>query len=363
MKQSIALSLVEGIGSRHMRKLLDTFGSAAAVMEADIEQLMSAGLPLRLAQRVASHASEARARSVLDLCERTGVRVLTSEMDAFPRAFAECPDAPCVLYVRGDIDFNNGHWLSVVGTRNATPGGTAATERVVRDLSLRSSDTVIVSGLAFGIDKAAHVAALKYRLRTVAIMAGWVDDIVPRSHYYLARQILESGGAIVSDMPPGTVIDRGNFLSRNRLIAGLSAATIVVESAARGGSLVTADIASSYHKELFALPGPIDAPASEGTNMLIRSNKAILYQSAEDVWDTLNWSTEPPRATTEAPSLSALTERQRMAYEAFPERQRLDAETLADLWQVPLWEASSLVGQLRAKGLVAVDPYKCYYKI
>ena len=145
MKQSIALSLVEGIGSRHMRKLLDTFGSADAVMEADIEQLMSAGLPLRLAQRVASHASEARARSVLDLCERTGVRVLTSEMDAFPRAFAECPDAPCVLYVRGDIDFNSGHWLSVVGTRNATPGGIAATERAVSISRLTKEFTLCVT--------------------------------------------------------------------------------------------------------------------------------------------------------------------------------------------------------------------------
>lgn len=362
MKQSIALSLVPGIGSRHMRRLLEAFGSAEAVREAGVEQLMEAGLPLRLAQAVASKESDGRAGSVLDLCEHTGVRVLTCDMPDFPRAFAECPDAPCVLYVRGDIDFNSGHWVSVVGTRNATPGGVAAAERVVRDLALRSSDTVIVSGLAFGIDKAAHVAALKYRIRTVAIMAGWVDDIVPRSHYYLARQILDAGGAIVSDMPPGTVIDRGNFLSRNRLVAGLSAATVVVESAARGGSLVTADIASGYHKELFALPGPIDAPTSEGTNMLIRSNKAILYQSAEDVWDALGWSGEGAAAAA-AVVRPVLTERQQRAYDAFPDGRRLDAETLAELWQVPLWEAASLVGQLRAKGVVAVDPYKCYYKI
>lgn len=364
MEHSIALSLVPGVGSKNMRRLLAGFGTARAVLCAGVEQLMEAGASLRTAQLIASGETTARARSIIDQCTRTGVRILVDGMPGFPKAFAECPDAPCVLYVRGDIDFNNGRWLSVVGTRNATPGGLAAAERLVRDIVLPYPDTVIVSGLAFGIDKAAHASALKYHAKTVAIMAGWVDDIVPRTHYYLARQILEAGGAIVSDMPPGTVIDRGNFLSRNRLVAGLSQATIVVESAARGGSLVTADIAASYQKELFALPGPLDAPASEGTNMLIRSNKAIMYQSAEDLVQALGWVRSAGR-TPKSPFATpvSLTPRQQKAYDTFPAGQRLDAENLADLWCVPLWEASSLVGQLRAKGLVAVDPYKCYYKI
>lgn len=358
MKYSVALSLVPRVGSKNMRRLLAGFGSAESVMKAGVEQLMEAGASLRTAQEIVSGQSIPRAMSVIDLCERTGVRVLTLGMPDFPRAFAECPDAPCVLYVRGGIDFNSGKWLSIVGTRNATPNGIAATGRVVRDMALLYPDTVIVSGLAFGIDKAAHAAALQYRLGTVAIMAGWVDDIVPKTHYYLARQILDAGGAIVSDMPPGTVIDRGNFLSRNRLVAGLSEATIVVESAAKGGSLVTADIAVSYNKELFALPGALGEPMSEGTNMLIRSNKAIMYQSAEDVAQALGWK----RTTAVPVQAVALAPRLRQAYEDFPNGARLDAESLADLWNVPLWEASSIVGQLRAKGLLAADPYKCYYK-
>lgn len=343
-----------------MRRLLGAFGSSEAVMSADVETLIEVGVSLRMAQEIAGGETLARAQSILDLCERSGVRVLTIGMPDFPNAFAECPDAPCVLYVRGSVDFNSGRWLSVVGTRNATQNGILAAGRVVRDVAMQYPDAVIVSGLAFGIDKAAHSAALQYRLKTVAVMAGWVDDIVPRSHYYLARQILEAGGAIVSDMPPGTVIDRGNFLSRNRLVAGLSEATIVVESAARGGSLVTADIAVSYGKELFALPGPIDEPMCEGTNMLIRSNKAIMYQSVEDVALALGWQ-RSGRVTE--PVLTALAPKLKRAYDAFPLGARLDAETLAELWEVPLWEASSIVGQLRAKGLLAVDPYKCYYKI
>lgn len=358
MKYSIALSLVPRVGSKNMRRLLAAFGSAEAVMNAGAERLTEAGASPRVVQEIASGRSIPRAMSIIDICERTGVRVLTLGMPDFPRAFAECPDAPCLLYVRGGIDFNSGKWLSIVGTRNATPEGIAATGRVVRDLALLYPDTIVVSGLAFGIDKAAHCAALQYGLKTVAVMAGWVDDIVPRSHYYLARQILETGGAIVSDMPPGTVIDRGNFLSRNRLVAGLSDATVVVESAAKGGSLVTADIAVSYGKELFALPGAIDSPMSEGTNMLIRSNKAIMYQSAEDIALALGW-----KRAAAVPPATALAPRLRQAYEDFPDGARLDAESLAELWNVPLWEASSIVGQLRAKGLLAADPYRCYYKI
>ncbi len=363
MRYCIALSLVPGVGSKHMRRLLAAFGSAEEVMGAGVDRLMAAGVSLRMAQEIAGGATVARAMSVIDLCRSTGVRVLTAGMAEFPRAFAECPDAPCVLYVRGGIDFNAGKWISVVGTRNATQNGVSVTGRVVRDIAMLYPETVIVSGLAFGIDKAAHSAALQYRVRTVAVMAGWVDDIVPRTHYYLARQILDAGGAIVSDMPPGTVIDRGNFLSRNRLVAGLSEATIVVESAARGGSLVTADIAVSYNKELFALPGAISEPMSEGTNMLIRSNKAIMYQSAEDVALALGWERSSPAAGVVDGRLEQLSPRLRQAYEAIPDGVRLDAEGLADLWEVRIWEASSLVGQLRAKGLLAADPYKCYYKI
>lgn len=343
-----------------MRRLLAAFGSAERVMGADVETLTGAGVSLRVAQEIASGETLSRAMGIIDLCERTGIRILTVGKPDFPRAFAECPDAPCVLYVRGAVDFNSGKWLSVVGTRNATSDGVVNTGRVVRDIALLFPDAVIVSGLAFGIDKAAHCAALQNRIKTVAVMAGWVDDIVPRSHYYLARQILDAGGAIVSDMPPGTVIDRGNFLSRNRLVAGLSEATVVVESAARGGSLVTADIAVSYNKELFALPGPIGVPTCEGTNMLIRSNKAIMYQSAEDVALALGWTSAAP---AEAARTATLPPRLQQAYEAFPAGARLDAEGLAELWNVPLWEASSLVGQLRARGLLAADPYRCYYKI
>lgn len=345
-----------------MRRLLAAFGSAERVMGADVGTLTGAGVSLRVAQEIASGETVSRAMDIIGLCERTGVRILTVGMPDFPQAFAECPDAPCVLYVRGAVDFNSGKWLSVVGTRNATSDGVVNTGRVVRDIALLFPDAVIVSGLAFGIDKAAHCAALQNRIKTVAVMAGWVDDIVPRSHYYLARQILDAGGAIVSDMPPGTVIERGSFLSRNRLVAGLSEATIVVESATRGGSLVTADIAVSYNKELFALPGPIGVPTCEGTNMLIRSNKAIMYQSAEDVALALGWESTAP-AGAAAARTAMLAPRLQQAYEAFPDGARLDAEGLAELWNVPIWEASSLIGQLRARGLLAVDPYKCYYKI
>lgn len=359
MRYPLALALTDGVGNVNRRRLIETFGSARAVLETPSDRLLQAGFSERIVRAITSGESLSRADQVIGQCERSGIRILTPEMEGYPDALHECPDAPGALYVRGAVDFNHGKWLSIVGTRNATAEGLTACNRVVRDVAQQFPDAVVVSGLAFGIDKAAHAAALQHKIKTVAVMAGWVDDIVPRSHYYLARQILEAGGAIVSDMPPGTVIDRGNFLSRNRIIAGLSEATIVVESAIKGGSLVTADIAASYHKELFALPGSITDPTMEGTNMLIRSNKAILYQSAADMAQVLGWQREhavPPTGPEQ------LSERLRKAYDAMPAEERLDVESLAELWDVPLWDAAGIVNQLRVKGLVALDPYKCYYK-
>lgn len=361
MQYSIALSLTERVGSVTMRQLLERFGAAEAVMKAGLDRLLAEGVSPFVARKISEQTLD-RAKSIIEQCERQGVRILVYGMPGYPEAFAECADAPSVIYVRGAVDFNEGKWVSVVGTRYASPTGLSTCDRVVRELAFTFPDLVVVSGLALGIDKAAHQAALKYQVKTVAVMAGWVDDIVPRSHYHLARRILDAGGAIVSEQPPGAVIEKSSFLQRNRLIAGLSPVTIVVESAIRGGSLTTADIALSYHKELFALPGSIQESSMAGTNMLIRSNKAVMYQSAEDVAQVLGWERSKRR---EVPMLEDvdLPEHLKQAYERLEPTGKYDIESLCQLWELEhTWEASSVVNQLRVKGLIKVDPYRCYYK-
>lgn len=358
MLYDVALTLTAKVGPKNIKKLLDAFGTAGNIFSAGYDALRSAGLSHGPAKEIAGGVHLARGEEIIDSCRQQGIRILTAQMPEFPRNFTECADSPHVLYVRGNVDFNRGNWVSVVGTRKATDDGVVNCQRVVRDLALSFPEVVIVSGLAFGIDKTAHLAALKNGVTTVAVMAGWVDDIVPKSHYYLARQILENNGAIISEMPPGTVIERGNFLCRNRLIAGISEATIVVESASRGGSLVTADIAGSYHKEVFALPGRFGDTVAEGTNMLIRTQKAVMYQSVRDITDMLGWSVD----TVEKKPVF-LGERLTKFYELIPAGKRLDLEELASLWNEPLHSGSSIAGQLRAAGLLAVDAYKMYYKV
>lgn len=289
--ENIAVTLFDKIGPCACSHLLELCGSAHEMLSLNVDELIGRGVGAQTAASIVFHRDMMlhQAAHIALHCERAGVRVEVKGRDGYPRLLAECADAPHVLYVRGDLDLNAGRWMSVVGTRKATPMGVDACRHFVRDLAMAYPEAVVVSGLAFGIDKAAHLAAMDYRIPTVAVMAGWVDEIVPPSHFWIARKIVESGGAVVSDMPVGTIIKPANFLSRNRIIAGLSCATMVVESSARGGSLVTADIASSYDREVFAIPGRSEDLNFAGTNALIRSSKALLYQDISDVAVALKW--------------------------------------------------------------------------
>lgn len=189
-------------------------------------------------------------------------------------------------------------------------------------------------------------------------MAGWVDDIVPRSHYELARKIINQNGAIISDMPSGTVIQGSNFLSRNRIIAGISSATIVVESAAKGGSLVTADIAISYDRELFAIPGRIDDTEHQGTNVLIKSNKAILYQDISDIAQALAWV----RATFTPQNPSSLPEYLRQTFESISDTEPFTLDEICSQIGISISEASSRVIQLEIRGFIKSIQGRMYQK-
>lgn len=363
MLYTLALALADRVGPRTMSALLEGFGSARAVLEASKESLMQTRMHPAAVNSIASGSAMQRARTVADQCAQSGIRILIKGDPAYPCQLAECIDSPYVLYVRGSgIDFNTGQWLTVVGTRNATPEGVEATTRMIRDFAMSYPDGVVVSGLAFGIDKAAHVAALRFGVHTVAVMAGWVDDIVPRTHFYLARQILEAGGAIVSDMPPGTVIDRGNFLSRNRIVAGLSPVTVVAESASRGGSLITADLADGYGKALVAMPGRIGDPSTEGTNTLIASNKAELYRGISQLAELAHWSRSTSALNTPTCPLNGLHPALLSLYNALPGDEHLAVDQIANLVGIPLHEASSRLLKLKSLRLVEIDSYRQYHK-
>ena len=219
-----------------------------------------------------------------------GIRVWTLTDEDYPYRLRQCPDRPLVLYSKGNVHPSEGHVVSIVGTRRPTERGKELTNAFVRDLAARLDSLTIVSGGAYGIDIAAHRAALQYGVPTIIIPAHGLDRIYPFRHRPEAIASLERGG-ILTEFPSGTEPIASNFVQRNRIVAGLADAVVVVESRDRGGSLITARMASDYNRELFAFPGRPDDISSAGCNQLIQSSKAQLITSADDLIETMQWKT------------------------------------------------------------------------
>lgn len=219
----------------------------------------------------------------------------------YPARLLQCDDAPVMLYTIGDCDLNNARFVSIVGTRHATLYGTDFTTRLVKDLADKMSDPlVIVSGLAYGIDIAAHKAALASHIPTVAVLAQGLNKIYPPLHRSAAAEIARSRGMLLTDYRSIDSLHKGNFLARNRIVAGLSDCLVVVESAAKGGALVTARIASGYSRDVFALPGRAGDRYSEGCNKLIAGNIAQLITDADDLIDAMRWPVRQPEGSQQS---------------------------------------------------------------
>lgn len=215
---------------------------------------------------------------------------------AFPARLKECDDAPLGIFTIGNCDLNKKHFVSIVGTRHATPYGLSFINNLVSDLSEKIDDLVIVSGLAYGADIAAHRAALDNDIPTIAVFAHGLSTVYPAAHRNDAAKIVQRDGMVVTEYFHSAPIHRGNFLSRNRIVAGLSDCLVVVESAVKGGALVTARIAVQYNRDVFALPGRISDPYSAGCNALIAGNDAALIRNADDLISAMRWTPHPTEA-------------------------------------------------------------------
>lgn len=292
---AIALSKVFAFECATGRALIEHFDGPEAVFSAGPRKLREALGSSRgdWVEKLSDRALREWAREEWAWNHRYGIRPLYYESDGYPRRLKECPDAPIILYVKGEDILDSERMLAVVGTRRASYYGRTSCKQIVATLARNPRPPVIVSGLAFGIDGAAHEAALEAGLPTVAAIPGPLDQIYPPGHRDLARRILEQGGALVTDFARGDGYSPVQFLRRNRLIAGLSDATLLVESFAKGGGLLTTGLANSYGREVFALPGRSTDAGSEGCNRQIAANLARLATGAEDIEKAMNW--EPPR--------------------------------------------------------------------
>lgn len=290
----IAFSCLKGINIRLAKELLSRCGSEETFFTST-EQQLSAINSCRN-----SLFSQAYRDSVLQIAlqekefvDNHHVNTLYFTDDNYPQRLLECDDAPIMLYGLGNYNLNARHAISIVGTRHATPYGNNFVKKLIKNLSERLDDFIIISGLAYGIDVAAHRAALDCGVPTVGVLAHGLNTIYPAQHRNIATEMIKTNGGLLSDYRSQDALHKGNFVARNRIVAGLCDCTIVVESAEKGGALITAGIAQAYHRDVFALPGRTSDQYSTGCNKLIKDNVAGLISCADDLVEAMQWHLKP----------------------------------------------------------------------
>ena len=358
----IGLTLIKGVGNVLARQLLQFFGESKAVFTEKKRMLEKVpGVGEYTAAKIKESEATAlkRAEQEILFIEKNKIPVYSILDNQYPVRLRECQDAPVVFYYKGNADLHASRILSIVGTRSATEYGRNLTESLIKDLTAIFPDMLIVSGLAYGIDICAHRNALKYGLPTVGVLAHGLDRIYPALHRNTAAAMLQKGG-LLTDFISGTNPDRENFLQRNRLIAGLADATIVVESAEKGGALVTADIAFSYGRDVYTFPGRVSDNYSIGCNRLIQTNKAGLISSAHDLIAALCWDAQPNRKKPEQIKIPFEEKTDHPILSLLAEKGEFQINDLAATMDMPIHRLSSVLFELELAGHIKAFPGGVY---
>lgn len=360
----LALMHTPGVGAVTIRQLVSHCGTAAQVFQADYRKLIKIpGIGDKIVKAIlAKNALEMAERELLQ-CQKTGTELLFYTDPGYPARLRPLYDAPIALYAKGTIDFNWPRTVGIVGTRKISEYGKAVTEQIIRDLV--PYEPLVVSGLAYGVDITAHRHCIRHNLATLGVMASGLDVIYPAVHERTAIEMQEHGG-IVTENAWGTKPDFMRFPARNRIIAGLSDVTLVVESGRTGGSLITVEFAQNYHREVFAVPGMITEPASEGCNFLIRDHKAAIFTSVADMAEALGWACGAPAAGSELPvanapiSFEGFTQDEGQVLSLLKQNGPMQIDELA--WQsgIHLNRLATLLLNLEFQGMVRSMPGKKY---
>lgn len=359
----IALPLLPEVGLHWSKALVWHFGSAGAVFRATKQELLA--LPHmgeRTADALISGRERAleRARKEALFIEQHQIKTYWFEDDDYPARLRELPDAPTMIYTMGNIRFE-GHWVAIVGTRTPTDRGVQLCHDLVTDLARKLQDITIVSGLAYGIDICAHKAALEAGIPTIIVPAHGLDRIYPAAHRQTAVKALEQGG-ILTEYMSETQPEKQNFVARNRIVAGLTEATVVIESKDRGGSLITAGLANDYGRDVFAFPGRPSDEIARGCNELIRKNRAALICSADDLIYAMGWEQKNTRQTSLAETLFAqLSAEEEAVMNALrQEEDGMHVNAIAEASGLSFPETSSILFGLELKDLVRALPGSRY---
>jgi len=358
LKALIALLSTPGVGNITAKSLISYCGSINAVFKAPKSKLKNIpGIGNVTADEIVKRKYFDVAEKEIAFIQKHKIKVLDYWSEDFPYRLKNIPDAPTLLYSKGNFNLNKTKVLAVVGTRKCTDYGKSVLEKIINDLS-QFDDLVIVSGLAYGIDKTAHVESLNRGIENVAVLGHGLQTIYPAQHSGLAQKICSKGG-LLTEFTSQSIMDPSNFPKRNRIIAGVSDALLVVETGLKGGSMVSAELAYSYNREVMAIPARVGDRVSEGCNRLIKINKAILVESAADIIYNLSWDVQIPKQKQQKLFVD-LNEIETKIYEAFSTKTSLHIEEIIKLTQLNLGTLSANLLGLEIKGLIKSVPGNIY---
>lgn len=358
----IALTLLPKIGVINGKKLIAYCGGIQEAFSATKSDLLKIpGISIKLVRAILDDRNK-----ILERAEKEAEFVRKNEIQAifyldkeYPQRLKQCEDSPLLLYYKGNADLNKQKIISIVGTRTPSEYGKTMVAKIVKDLA--KINPLIVSGLAYGIDITSHKAALKNNLETVGVLGSSLDWIYPKQNESIALEMIQKGG-LLSEFMSKTKPDRQNFPMRNRIVAGMSDLTLVIESGAKGGSLITAKLAFDYNRDVMALPGKAFDKMSAGCNWLIKKNMATLIESGKDILELMNWE-DQSKKTVQRSIFVEVNAEERTIMDCIPEQESKTIDTISIESGFPMSKTSSLLLSLEFKGLLKALPGKAYQRI
>jgi len=358
-RSAVALSYLSGVGPIRARKLLAHAGGFAEVIKLEKAELIELGIPAKAIAQIEEGSALRAADEELKFLESHGVRMMDCLDEAYPKRLLDCGDGPVVVYYRGEATINPSRTVGIVGTRKITSQGISFCEELVDQL--RDYNVTIVSGLAYGVDITAHNASLRADIPTIGVLAHGLGEIYPSAHRATAKA-MQSNGGLLTEYPSGLRSRKEFFPQRNRIIAGMSDALVVIESGKRGGSMITANLAIGYHKPVFAMPGRLKDPMSEGCNELIKTHKGHLLQSVEDIGYILGWKPKDRGQPTGRTNLlfQSLNEQEQRVVDFIQSVDDVDVDTLSLRLEMHSGTLAATLLELEFKGILRSLPGKRY---
>ena len=355
---NIALTMIPNIGSALAQNLIAYCGSAEAVFNSSKAKLMK--VPLigdERADAILNADVIENAKSELKFIKDYNIKTLLYSDPEYPRRLRECSDMPFLLYYKGNADLNTDKIVGIVGTRKITEYGKEVTKKFVEELT--AQDVLVVSGLAYGIDITAHNAALEHNLKTVGVLAHGLNQIYPAQHKPTAKKMIEQGG-LLTEYHSQVEMHASFFPQRNRIVAGMCDAIVVIESALKGGALITANIANSYNRDVFAIPGRVGDKYSSGCNFLIKTYKATMIESAANLLEAMNWESNSKLKKKKAQLSLTLTAEEQKIYQLLTESNELEIDRIVALSEMSGGEIAATLLEMEMSGVILSLPGKRY---